>query len=333
MEELLIQRQKRIAERSASSGNSSTLRKTVSDSKSSMTSNAKTGIQSPAKESAKVQKPVFRSSTIDRLAATRGAKQPESTQAKSEQTKKTVSKANGAAAANKLKKAAGAEVRKSSANKAKQKEKQHVQNAVNEIHPTESDVQDKKDRVEVTAASPDVSAAHAQATQLTDATDDYKDIKELHSIPSTEKPEEVKVFQTSTMNGTNQNQNTNNSEIPEPAVEESSKGHPDVYEDKRASEYQGSYNPERTLSPTPALPNKDLSAPSNGESKATNHNVSFRSPEISEIKVSTPPPSSEMNVEPFHSRRKWNEEGNSPKAVKGFRKLLMFGRRKTIYMA
>ncbi|KAL5802800.1 hypothetical protein ACOSQ4_031105 [Xanthoceras sorbifolium] len=335
MEELLVQRQKRIAERSASSGNPATLKRTSSEKKSLVTSkkNEKTEIQSPTKESAKVHKPVFRSSTMDRLAAVRVTQKVPSTQTKSNQPKKAVSKANGTPTGI-LQKTASAEIKKTSANKVKPSDKKNGQNIVNEVPPSDSDVQEKKDYMDMTAALPAESAS-AQATKLTDTIDDYKDITELHSISSTEKREEDTVSQRSNLDDRSRNVNMiDNHSVPLDHLksdDELSKGPPDLCEDKRVSEDQGAYSSEMTLHPAPASPNKNFSAANIEESRGINEN--FHSPEISEIKVSTPPPSSEMNTESIHSRKKWNNDGNSPKAAKGFRRLLMFGRKKPIYTA
>ncbi|KAK3199104.1 hypothetical protein Dsin_022519 [Dipteronia sinensis] len=334
MEELTIQRQKRIAERSSSGGSSATLKRTLSETKSPVTSkkNGKTEIQSPTKESAKVHKPVFRSSTMDRLATARLTQKVPSTQTKSDQPKKAVSKANGTGISQKT---ASAEIKKTSENKVKPSDKNNGQNVVNEVPPSDSDVLEKKDCTDVTEALP-VESASAQATQPTDAVDDYKDIKELHSISSTEKREEDTVTQRSTVDDTSCNMNMIDNHSVQPdhskGSEELSKGPPDLCEEKRVSEEdQVAHSSEVTVHAAPASPNKNFSAANIEESEAINEN--FRSPEISEIRVSTPPPSSEMNTEPIHSRKKWNNDGNSPKAAKGFRKLLMFGRKKPIYTA
>ncbi|TXG67076.1 hypothetical protein EZV62_008351 [Acer yangbiense] len=334
MEELMIQRQKRIAERSSSSSSPATLKRTSSDTKSPVSSkkNGKTEIQSPTKESAKVHKPVFRSSTMDRLATARVTQKVPSTQTKSDQPKKAVSKVNGTGISQKT---ADAEIKKTSENKVKLSVNNNGQNVVNEVPASDSDVQEKKDCTDVTEALP-VESASVQATQPTDAIDDYKDIKELHSISSTEKREEDTVTQRSTVDDRSCNVNMIDNHSVQPdqykGDEELSKGPPDLCEEKRVSEEdQVAHSSEVTLHPAPASPNKNFSAANIEESEAINEN--FRSPEISEIRVSTPPPSSEMNTEPNHSRKKWNNDGNSPKAAKGFRKLLMFGRKKTIYTA
>ncbi|AES74623.1 COP-1 interacting protein [Medicago truncatula] len=51
-------------------------------------------------------------------------------------------------------------------------------------------------------------------------------------------------------------------------------------------------------------------------------------PLIYTIQISTPPPSNQAMQESIHNRKKWiNDEENSSKVVKGFRKLIFFGRR------
>ncbi|KAL8046527.1 hypothetical protein ABFX02_08G183200 [Erythranthe guttata] len=67
----------------------------------------------------------------------------------------------------------------------------------------------------------------------------------------------------------------------------------------------------------------ELSIPGNEKKK-----ISF-SPEIYVVgPTSTPPPNEETNdQETIHSRKKWNNGESSPKVPKGFRRLLLFGRR------
>ncbi|KAJ0045679.1 hypothetical protein Pint_04475 [Pistacia integerrima] len=124
MEELLIQRQKRIAERSAANGGSATVKRTPTENKSSIASKkkGKTEIQSPTKESAKLHKSVFRSSTIDRLATARTTQKVSPTPTKPDQPKKPISKANGTTTTM-SQKTPGAENKKSSANKVKPSDK------------------------------------------------------------------------------------------------------------------------------------------------------------------------------------------------------------------
>jgi len=91
MEELAIQRQKRIAERSSSSGFSAVTTKRTATVNKTATPSMKTEkpkIQTPIEETKKLHKPVLRSSTIDRLATARITQKVSSTQSKPEQPKK-----------------------------------------------------------------------------------------------------------------------------------------------------------------------------------------------------------------------------------------------------
>lgn len=374
-EELLIQRQKRIAERSAASGGSATIKRTPpAENKYSTTSKktVKSGNQSAAKESANFHKPVFRSSTMDRLATVRTTKSAPSTQTKSGHPKKEISKANGTATAM-SKKTAGAENKKLSASKVKPSDKQNGLNFVNEVFPCDPDfqgnkdcmdstavlpihpdVQGNKDCVATTAALPidpdvqgnedcmDTTAAlptestAAQVTQNTEAKDDCKDIKELCSIPSTEKNEDI-IAERSNLDDEICNVNIIETQPLQPDHitddEKLSKALPALCKDAKVPEEEGAHISGTTMHPTPPSPEKGVIFPSVKFEESATIIKNSRSSEISEIKISTPPPS-ELNTEPMHSRKKWNNDDNSPKAAKGFRKLLLFGRRnRHIYMA
>ncbi|KAJ6298091.1 hypothetical protein OIU76_019259 [Salix suchowensis] len=85
----------------------------------------------------------------------------------------------------------------------------------------------------------------------------------------------------------------------------------------------GEYISETTIHQVPESPNKAL----NLCAIDIRENGGFSEIlESSEIEISTPPPD-EINPEPIPSRKKWNSDENSPKAAKGFRKLLLFGRK------
>lgn len=340
MEELLIQRQKRIAEKSAAKGGSATAKRTPTENKSSIASkkNGKTEIQSPTKESAKLHKPVFRSSTIDRLATARTTQKVSPTPTKPDQPKKPISKANGTTTTM-SQKTNEAESKKSSANKVKPSDKKNGQEIVNEVlSRRNSDVQEKQHSMDAKSALP-IETTAAQSTHHTGAIDDCKDIKELHSIYSTEKIEEDINSQRSTLDDRNCNENTINKPSAQldrsKSDEELSKAPTGLSEDTRVSEDKVAFVSETTVHPAPASLDKGLTLNSSTvnieESDGTNEN--FRSAEISEIKISTPPPS-EIIAEQIHSRKKWNNDDNSPKAAKGFRKLLLFGRKsKNYYVA
>ncbi|RVW93106.1 COP1-interacting protein 7 [Vitis vinifera] len=158
MEELMLQRQKRIAERSAANGFTPTSKKTPFSTK-----NEKLKTQSSTQESEKLHKPVLRSSTIDRLAAARTNQKAPSTQLRPGQPKKAAVKANGAIATTLSQKAVGPENKK----------------------PGMS----KEGGLQGSSSTLPIRLTAAQATQP-EPVDDYEDIKELHTTSSIEKMKE-----------------------------------------------------------------------------------------------------------------------------------------------
>ncbi|CAN1789537.1 COP1-interacting protein 7 [Linum perenne] len=78
------------------------------------------------------------------------------------------------------------------------------------------------------------------------------------------------------------------------------------------------------IHPTPGSPEK-VSAVNVEEDKERSERSAV--PQRSQIEICTPPPSTDVNPEPGHIRKKWNSEETSPKGSKGFRRLLFFGKR------
>ncbi|KAJ6724436.1 COP1-INTERACTING PROTEIN 7 [Salix viminalis] len=159
-EELLIQRQKRIAERNAA-GSCPAISKRIPAGKVSISTsirNEKPKSKSPSQET---KKPLFRSSTIDRLATARATTKSPSTELKAAQPKKPNLKANGSA-----QKASGADNKKPPSK-------------------VKSDVNRKKAGTIARAEKP-VDLVPIKAAQSADEIDGFKDIKELHSVASTE---------------------------------------------------------------------------------------------------------------------------------------------------
>ncbi|GAV89675.1 hypothetical protein CFOL_v3_33089 [Cephalotus follicularis] len=327
MEELRIQRLKRIAERSAPTGSSSaTSRKTGTENKSVKTSirNEKGKVQSPSQETKKLQKPVLRSSTIDRLATARTTQKVSSSPSELGQPKKATSKPNGTATTL-SQKTAHAENKQPIPNKVKPSDKIFGTNSLSKA--TDSDVVEKKDIVEALAALPVDSAA--APTQTTDAFVDFKDIKELHGIPLIEKNEAKMTPQGNSLDDRSCHQDLPQRDSSVPALDDPAKLHHLIGDDKTVSDDHCEYPTEMITHDTPASPNNS-SEPvlNNNENVAVKETILLH--EISEIEVSTPPPSDETNTDPIHFRKKWNDDETSPKAAKGFRKLLLFGRKSKI---
>ncbi|XP_059441311.1 COP1-interacting protein 7 isoform X2 [Corylus avellana] len=331
LEELALQRQKRIAERSASSGFSAATKKTATVNKTATTSmkTEKPKIQTPIEETKKVNKPVLRSSTIDRLATARVTQKVSSTQSKLEQPKKSTLKANGVGATTLPQKTAGAENKKPS-------DAIKVSTNLNQALSSDSDVQ-AKDSMDSTAGLLAKSSA-AQATEANDALV-LKDIKELRSKSSTEKNGE-NVISHQDDGDCNEDSLNMASSVPtedhvprldqlEGNVEGLSKASSVHTVEKTLSEGPQEDIPEIAIHPMPASPNKNLmSYAENIEANgATNENFPVSS-EISEIEISTPPPSNGAVSEQIHSRKKWESDENPTKSAKGFKRLLLFGRKK-----
>lgn len=336
MEELLTERQKRIAERSASRGSSTATTKRTATVNKTVKTSAKTekpNVQTPIQETKKLQKPVLRSSTIDRLATARTTQKVSLTQSKPDQPKKSTLKPNGVAATTLPQKTAGAENKKPSPSRVKPSDEKKVPKNLNPALSSDSDVQ-AKDCLPVKSSA-------AQVTQTNDALVP-KDIKELHTTSSIEKNEENVISRQDILDDGNCNGNSLDmaSSVPTedhiPPLEQQEgnvNGLSNAYsihtEDKTLSEGPREHIPKITIPSMPASPNKVLIASAENISNgATNENFQVTD-EISEIEDSTPPPSNGAVSEAMHSRKKWDSDENSTKSTKGFRRLLMFGRKKT----
>ncbi|GMJ05219.1 COP1-interacting protein 7 [Hibiscus trionum] len=325
MEELRIQRQKRIAERSAGGGpNPVTSRRSSTENKTSTASTRKN--QPSAQETKKAPKLLLRSSTIERLATARNTSKVVPSELKSSQTKKLTSKENSSSTAQKT---AQTKDKKSSTNKVKASD---TKSGTNKIHPNGSNAQGKQDPKEVTVALP-IEPAGPEATQPTDIIDDFKDIQELQTTPI-EKTEGNATSEDRTSNGNMVAEDKPMQTDHVKGDEEFIKASKVVSEDNIAPEGLGKDIPETTVHPVPLVPVKSVrfSTVNIEGIGATNEKIQPRT--VSEIEISTPPPNDVMDKEPMNTRKKWNNDESSPKAAKGFRKLLFFGRKsKNYYIA
>lgn len=274
MEELLIQRQKRIAEKSSGSSVSSPLatKKTPTGNKT-----VKTLIKNEKTPEAVKAKPVLRSSTIERLAVARTApKEPQ---------QKPVTK--------KTSKPVGNKTEKPQDKKPSKKSPGLSRDPSLEI----------KETVEESQSYLPVKQADELLPPGASSVDDFKDIKEMHSLPNETITNHQKVQEQTKVDD-------------EEIVKKTS-----VCEDKQVTNNLCSEDVEEVKAspPKPLSPKKSVTfSETNMEEKY------FFSPTVSETDVSTPPA-----TEADHSRKKWNSEETSPKSTaKGFRKLLMFGRKK-----
>ncbi|CAI0375986.1 unnamed protein product [Linum tenue] len=296
-EALKLERQKRIAARGSASSSSpltASRRNPTGTSK-----DRKPKIQSPS-SSQDGKKTVFRSSTIDRLAAARTTPKVESTtQSKS---KSAVSKANVL----QQKGAAGDKNKKPSAK------------------PMKSDVTQKK----ITAQKSTELLLAAQATPPSNDTADLIEMKELERLP-VEKNEESTV---NLSNGTDGKGCNGASILIEPSADTTPlKGDTPAAPTLAKGGLASSDDLMEDISgvmihPTPDSPDKQPNQYAANVVEDEKSNVHQALPQHSEIDISTPPPN-EVNAESIHTRKKWNSGETSPKGAKGFRKLLFFAKK------
>lgn len=342
MEELRIERQKRIAERSAGSGlSTATHKRTTAANKTATTSmkTEKAKSQTPIQETSKLHKPVLRSSTIDRLATARVTPKVPSAQSKSEQPKKSTLKANGVGAATLPQKTAGAENKKPSPSKVKSSDEIKVPKDKNLTLPSDPNVQAKDCIVSKTELPVESSAAGE--TQVNDVLV-LKDIKALHGTSSTEQNGEIVISNQHALDDGNRGEGTFNTASSAPTEDQVPQQDQPEGEAEGLSNTSSIHTVEKTLSEgpqeeipensahhMPTSPNKTLMTYSENikANGATNETMPVSS-EICEIEISTPPPSNGAVSEQIHSRKKWDGNETPTKSTKGFRKLLMFGRKK-----
>ncbi|KAK6132715.1 hypothetical protein DH2020_033520 [Rehmannia glutinosa] len=300
MEELLIQRQKRIAERSAARSTAKgvtpeTSKRSSKESKKSSVSSKpeKAKLQAPTDENKKSHKPVMRSSTIDRLAAARATNKPLSAEPKKVgQNRKPTSKANSMTANSSLKKTKGTQERENKVNSSDKK------NVTNNPKSKSSSIQER----DSISTKPLIS----EKSEIKDS----ETVKVLHTITSVEKKE------ANTLSGKDASDEKNSIQ---------------VISDKDVLFSQDNVNDQVELTPQitvhPTVGNDLKPAMSNIDEKGGEKKKLSFSPEISVVEIATPPPNNETNPELIHSRKKWNNGESSPKIPKGFRRLLLFGRR------
>ena len=303
MEELLIQRQKRIAERSTGGRGSP------------MTSQ-KSKLQTSAEETKKL-KPVLRSSTIERLAAAKPSPNAPTTQPKKD------SKVSGSP------KTAVADSKKVNMNKITPSEKKAGDEFVNRVSSI-SDAKDIKGIKEIDASVPENGLPTGQGLQTSAEVDDLKDIKELHiASVITKGVKVVEQMDTSNQKGENPLQDhsskldfikDDSDVIPKQTITSPEEG--------KFSVDHGKIGPELSTHLVPeSLPNHLGSARIVDEKIAANKSTPI-STDISIIQESTPALMKETILDPTQLIKKWDSAENSPKAIKGFRKLLMFSRKK-----
>ncbi|KAI3466135.1 hypothetical protein Pfo_022798 [Paulownia fortunei] len=314
MEELLIQRQKRIAERSSAKGVTpeASKRSSKESKKNSVpTKIEKAKLQAPTDENKKSHKPVMRSSTIDRLAAARTTNKQISNESKVSLNRKPTSKGNSVMATSSFKKTKGTQEHQDKVNHLDKK------TGTNNTKSSSSNIQER-DR---TGTKPSISkeSRSAEGTLVKNGIEDSGTVKVLHTVTSVEKRDANMVSVKDASDDKNSIQVLSDKDLL--SSEDIS---PQLELQANADEHVG-LTPQITVHPT--VGNNLKSTVLNIDEKGGEKKKLSFSPEISVVDISTPPPNNETNPELIHSRKKWNNGESSPKIPKGFRRLLLFGRR------
>ncbi|CAN1147206.1 COP1-interacting protein 7 [Linum perenne] len=297
-EALKLERQKRIAARSSASAGNSPM---TTSRRNSTSKDGKSKMQSPS-PGQETKKTVFRSSIIDRLATARKTAKVESTQSKLSQPKSTARTTTKVESTqSKLPQP------KSTTPKSNGLQQKAVSGGNKKKASGKSDATQKK-IAEVATRQKSTELLGVQATTQTSSdTVDLKDSREL----LVEKNEVSIVNVTSdTAKGKDC---SDTCEVP--AVSGVGK----ASYDHLVEDISGVM-----IHPTPGSPEK-VSAVNVEEDKERSERSAV--PQRSQIEICTPPPSTDINPEPGHIRKKWNSEETSPKGSKGFRRLLFFGKR------
>ncbi|KAI4321883.1 hypothetical protein MLD38_035211 [Melastoma candidum] len=307
MEELLVQRHKRIAERS-----------------SHRDLTAQVSSKDSAVDKEKL-KPALRSSTVERLATTRVT-------VKSAQPTKAVAKVKEPSPKAIRQRTTVTESRKLTSKMAEPpKRKNNLKNSDGPVL-SEPVRQGKKENAETVKVPPLEASTEEQPPQPVQAKVDFKDIPELPTNPirTSEEKSSLKDETTKVQSYIN---------LPTPK-EDSTETIPRMHDrvssmdvSLKHDDHKDSNAPdELTVHPIPS-PGSDC-PPSLHVEEVPSDIDEVPPPHAPEPQIHTPPPprTGEITLETaVHSRKKWNSEDIQPKPAKGLRKLLLFGRKKISY--
>lgn len=293
LEQSLLQRQKRIAERSSATGlTKPTSRKNAKESATS-SKIEKPKPEAPTEATNRLQKPVCKSSTIQRLASTKTAND-RSTESKIAPSKKASQKENKVIPP--LRKSAGKES-KQGPRKAKPSDvKVHAKSH------SSSDPQKEKDGKKDIIMKSNEHGSELRPL-ISNETVDAKNTEEVRSIPSSEKQIDIPIV--SAEHSIDDKKQSSNKAVK-----------------FLLSEVETSAAVDDAIGVSPLT--------SSVSNVYLDSNINLDPPlnqEIPSNEVSTPPPNNEMNLEMNQGRRKWTTDESSVKVTKGFRKLLLFGRK------
>ncbi|OIT00444.1 PREDICTED: uncharacterized protein LOC109228956 [Nicotiana attenuata] len=312
LEQSLLQRQKRIAERSGTTGfTKPTTRKNAKESATS-SKVGKPKPEAPTEATNRLHKPVCKSSTIDRLSATRTAKD-RSIEPKTSPSRKASQKENKVITP--LQKSAGNESKRGPRKIKPSDSKSHqVKPSDTKVHAKDysaSDSQKVKDGKDDIMLMSNEHGSELRPQFCNEAVD-AKNTEEVRSISLNEK-KDIPLLSAEHLKD-EKKQSSNKVRFVLSEVE-SSAAVDDVI----------GVSPQVNGNPSPVNPLTSSASKMHEDS-----NINMEPKECQEIltnEVSTPPPNNEMNLEANNGRRKWITDESSLKVTKGFRKLLLFGRK------
>nr|XP_016477578.1 PREDICTED: uncharacterized protein LOC107799028 isoform X2 [Nicotiana tabacum] len=311
LEQSLLQRQKRIAERSGTTGfTKPTTRKNAKESATS-SKFEKPKPEAPTEATNRLHKPVCKSSTIDRLSATRTAKD-RSIESKTTPSRKASQKENKVIAP--LQKAGNESKKCPSKIKPSDSKSHQVKPSDTKVHAKDysaSDSQKVKDGKDDIMLMSNERGSELRP-QFCNETVDAKNTEEVRSISLNEK-KDIPLLSAKHLKD-EKKQSSNKVRFVLSEVE-SSAAVDDVI----------GVSPQVNGNPSPINPLTSSASKMHEDS-----NINVEPTECQEIlsnEVSTPPPNNEMNLEANNTRRKWITDESSLKVTKGFRKLLLFGRK------
>lgn len=314
----MVQRQKRIAERSAS-------KKTEIKTKTSLTSakKEKPKIYPSSEETKELHKPVLRKSTIERLAVARVSQKVSPSQAKPGPTKKPSLKANGVP----LQKTAGTEKKKQGPKEVKSSKKMEDAKKTNGevLHDTNAKLQNDMDGSVLLP----VNSGAVQSIEPNNNNFGLEGNEELSKTSSEKHARHLISEGRNVLENVGQVQMESSLPNRDHAFGGSlAKG--EVLD--KLSSLPGDNKPQHitdvmknpaAVSPSKLLTVSSVNSKVNQEIEESNDVFT----KVSDKQSSTPPPSDQLMPEPVYSRKKWSSDADSSKAAKGFRKLLFFGRK------
>ncbi|KAK9150031.1 hypothetical protein Syun_008340 [Stephania yunnanensis] len=318
MEELMIQRQKRIAERSAANGPSAASKRAPVASKTAISS---TKDDKKTTRSTASHKATFSSATMDRLSAVPVKQKVPPAPSKTTQPTKTSPKANGAIAS-------------TSPSTAKKENKKSSTSQVmpsQQINGTLSPKSDAKEKDQTNGSAVKLQVEPIDASEVKELSKPFPSVMELeHKNISNE---DNSAGKSDTVDPIEPSKNRDdNIALPKsvPVLQQEE----EVIDVSKVNEFIVADNAQAMIKKDPIPTAVHHEEETNVTNKAFPSSAEISESEIiPDAALSTPPPTTEMSPDQPHSRKKWISNESLPPATRGIKKLLMFGRKKPIAYA